>query len=643
LSKPLDSLEQIINDGAEMPGAGGVTDGDKRGMGQPSLRRRIAALFGVLADMFGSDGLILRAGKLGALAAMRSPDLAMRVLALQKIIMEDPTLDDKPGKEALQQCLTELEEEVADQLARRSLEEDLERRVAERMQQRHEEYMLDMKRQILKDDSGPETEETRRKMEQLRRLETKSLSRSAMEVLKPRSYGEVVGQDKAITSLVAKIASPYPQHVLLYGPPGVGKTTVARLVLEEARRLPHTPFAGDAPFVEVDGATLRWDPREVTNPLLGSVHDPIYQGAKRDLAEDGIPEPKLGLATEAHGGILFIDEVGEMDPLLQGKLLKVLEEKRVTFDSSYYDPADPRVPEYVRQLFEAGAPADFILIGATTRMPDELSPALRSRCAEVFFAPLTPEHIKQIVTQAVDRLDVRLEAGVAATIAEFTREGRKATQLLADAYGLALYRSRSEILVADVLEVAQSARLSPLSEEKAKTTPEQGRVFGLGVAGYTGGVIEIEAAAFPAREAGKGTVRFNDAAGKMARDSVFNAMTVARAVTGLDPAEYDLHVNIVGGGLIDGPSAGAGIVIALVSALLHKPVHQDVAVTGEISLSGKVRAVGGINEKIFGALTAGMRKVVLPSENKKETPSDLKAIEVVFADTLEDMLSHVMA
>lgn len=81
------------------------------------------------------------------------------------------------------------------------------------------------------------------------------------------------------------------------------------------------------------GTTLRWDPREVTNPLLGSMHDPIYQGAKKGLSESGVPESKLGLVTEAHGGVLFIDEIDEMDPMLQNKLLKVLEDKRVYFGS----------------------------------------------------------------------------------------------------------------------------------------------------------------------------------------------------------------------------------------------------------------------------------------------------------------------
>ena len=86
-----------------------------------------------------------------------------------------------------------------------------------------------------------------------------------------------------------------------------------------------------------------------------------------------------------------------MDPILQNKLLKVLEDKRVYFDSSYYDPNDPQVPKYIRKLFEEGAPADFVLIGATTRDPSEINPALRSRCAEVFFDPLGREEIEQIV------------------------------------------------------------------------------------------------------------------------------------------------------------------------------------------------------------------------------------------------------
>ena len=165
---------------------------------------------------------------------------------------------------------------------------------------------------------------------------------------------------------------------------------------------------------------------------------------KKDLADTGIPEPKLGLVSDAHGGVLVIDEIGEMDPMLLHKLLKVLEDKRVYFESSYYDPYDENVPQYIKQLFEKGAPADFVLIGATTRSPEELSPALRSRCGEVFFEPLTPQDIKQIVKNGATKLEIEYDPSVPDIIAEYTIEGRKANNILADAYGLALYRRETD-------------------------------------------------------------------------------------------------------------------------------------------------------------------------------------------------------
>ena len=101
-----------------------------------------------------------------------------------------------------------------------------------------------------------------------------------MEAVRPKQLDRIVGQERAVEAMRSKLASVYPQHVLLYGPPGVGKTTAARIILEEAKKLPFTPFEADAPFVETDGTTLRWDARDMTNPLIGSVHDPIYQGAR---------------------------------------------------------------------------------------------------------------------------------------------------------------------------------------------------------------------------------------------------------------------------------------------------------------------------------------------------------------------------
>ena len=618
--------------------------------GDEQLMRQVMSMFGILSDLYGPDKLVLKAGKLDALDLMRSSRIEDRILALERLVFEDPTIDKVRKPDEYETVLSDIEDEIADTIARRRVEDKIEKRISDRMQQRHEDYVNEIKMQILKEDSGPDTPETLRKLEELEELEARQLARSAMEIIRPAAMSEIVGQDRAVRALLAKVASPFPQHVILYGPPGVGKTTAARLALEEAKKVKLAPFAADARFVEVDGTTLRWDPREVTNPLLGSVHDPIYQGAKRDLAEGGVPEPKLGLVTDAHGGVLFIDEIGEMDPILLNKLLKVMEDKRVAFDSSYYDPADPNVPKYIKRLFEQGAPADFVLIGATTRDPDDLSPALRSRTAEVFFEPLTQKHIQEIVRNAAAKLGVKVDPDIPAIVSDYTIEGRKATSLLVDAYGLALFRRVQSdgagaggvtITRDDLEETIRLGRLSPYVHARATQTSEVGKVFGLGVAGFLGSVIEIEAVTFPAREDAKGAIRFNDTAGSMAKDSVFNAASVFRRITGQDLADYDVHVNVVGGGDIDGPSAGTAVLLAILSSIYSCPIRQDVAVTGELSIQGKVREVGGIFEKIYGARQAGICKVIMPAENAKDVPDDITGTEVVPVASVSEAFAHV--
>jgi ATP-dependent Lon protease len=614
--------------------------------GDDGVRRHVEVLYELLASTIGSEKLVLRAGKLDALKLMRSSQLPERILALQRLVFENPTLDRPPAQAKYRAALAEIEDRIADVIAQRTVEENLERRVNAKMSARHQEYLKELRLEVLREDGGPETPATQAKLAELVALDERGLATSALALLRPRALAEVVGQTDAITSLLAKISSPYPQHVILYGPPGVGKTTVARLALEVAKTRGYTPFAADAPFVEASGATLRWDPRETTNPLLGSVHDPIYQGSRREFAESGIPEPKLGLVTKAHGGVLFIDEIGEMDALLQTKLLKVLEDKRFMFESSYFDENDPSVPEYVRKLFREGAPADFVMIGATTRDPSEIDAAIRSRCAEVYFEPLTEPQIREIVGGAAKRLGAKVGRRVADLIGSYTIEGRKAVQILADAYGHALDRNAraatgrkppsTTILEADVELVAQTSRLVRHTPVKARRAREIGKTYGLGVAQHVGSLIEIEAIAFPAAARRKGSVRFNETAGSMARDSVFNAAAVIRARTGIDPLDYDLHINIVGGGNIDGPSAGLAIFLALYSALTKTPLPQDVAITGEVSIQGKVRAVGGVVEKLYAARQAGMRAMLLPRENRSEVATSALGLELIPLASVDD-------
>jgi ATP-dependent Lon protease len=229
-------------------------------------------------------------------------------------------------------------------------------------------------------------------------------------------------------------------------------------------------------------------------------------------------------------------------------------------------------------------------------------------------------------------------------------EGRKAVQIVADAHGHALYRERDRktslngkpplvtIAEEDVSLVVQSGRLVPHTPVRARKAREIGKAFGLGVTHHIGSLIEVEAVAFPAPEKRKGSIRFNETAGTMARDSVFNAGSNVRSLIGIDPLDYDLHVNVVGGGNIDGPSAGLAIFLALYSALTKTRLPQDVAITGELSISGKVRPVGGIVEKVYAARQAGMRLVLIPKENEREVERSFGPLEIEPIGTIDEAL-----
>lgn len=245
---------------------------------------------------------------------------------------------------------------------------------------------------LLRQQQGSKTavdRESRREMEKLRRLKSIALTEPLSEICRPKALQEIVGQTDGLRALRAALCGANPQHVLIYGPPGVGKTAAARVVLEEAKKNPLSPFAADAAFVEVDATTARFDERGIADPLLGSVHDPIYQGAG-PLGVAGIPQPKPGAVTKAHGGVLFIDEIGELHPIQLNKLLKVLEDRRVFLDSAYYSSEDTNIPAHIHDIFKTDcqrisgwwghhAPAGGAAACAALPLPGDLFPQSDSR------------------------------------------------------------------------------------------------------------------------------------------------------------------------------------------------------------------------------------------------------------------------
>ena len=492
--------------------------------------------------------------------------------------------------------------------------------------------------------------ESHKEIEKLRKLREIKLTEPLSEKTRPSTLDDIVGQEQGLKALRAALCGPNPQHIIIYGPPGVGKTAAARVVLEEAKRVHVSPFNSDAKFIEVDASTLRFDERGIADPLIGSVHDPIYQGAGA-YGVAGIPQPKPGAVTKAHGGVLFLDEIGELHPIQMNKLLKVLEDRKVFLESSYYSSEDTNIPSHIHEIFQKGLPADFRLVGATTRTAEDISPALRSRCAEIYFRPLYPNEIAVIAKKASLKGGFRIENTVDELISKYAQNGRDAVNIIQMAGGIALVESRNTILRKDIEWVIEFGHYSPRIDKKACAAEQIGCMNGLAVLGTSAGmVIDIEVSAIRAKS-GKGIIKITgiveeeeiDSRGhkiKMigsAKTSVENALTVLKRYLDVDCKQYDIHLNFPGGVPIDGPSAGIAIAVALYSAIMNIPINGDLAMTGELSIRGKVKPVGGVTIKLEAAKQAGIKKVIIPKENWQELYNDI-GISVIPVDNIGEVL-----
>ncbi|MFW2499691.1 ATP-dependent protease LonB [Clostridium diolis] len=493
--------------------------------------------------------------------------------------------------------------------------------------------------------------ENTKELNNLNRLRQISLSKPLTEKSRPSSFDEVIGQEKGIKALKAALCGPNPQHVIIYGPPGVGKTAAARLVLEEARKSKLSPFTEKSKFVELDATTLRFDERGIADPLIGSVHDPIYQGAG-SLGIAGIPQPKAGAVTKAHGGVLFLDEIGELHPIELNKLLKVLEDRKVFLDSSYYSSEDTNMPKYIKEVFDNGLPADFRLIGATTRAPHEIIPAIRSRCVEIFFRALLPEEIEKIAENCVNKVGLQISKDGVEEVSKYCTNGREVINLIQLASGIAINEDRSEITLDDIKWVLENGQYNKIISNKIPSQSRVGVVNGLAVYGANIGMLmplEVSCKKVTGR---RGELKItgiveeeeitnNNKKIKMkstAFASVQNVLTVLDNLFDLSTDRYDIHVNISGGIPVDGPSAGISIATAIYSAITKQKINRFVAMTGEISILGSVKAIGGVKAKISAAFKAGAKKVIIPQENYDESLHEICEIEIIPVTNFKEVI-----
>ncbi len=431
----------------------------------------------------------------------------------------------------------------------------------------------------------------------------------------------------AVLSLVSEMKGPV---LCLVGPPGVGKTSLGRSIARAlGRKFVRVSLGGVRDEAEIRGHRRTY---------IGSLPGRIVQG----LRQAGSSNP-----------VFLLDEIdklardGHGDPT--AALLEVLDPEQNTGFRDHY--------------LELEIDLSRVLFLATANTLSGIPVALRDRM-EVIRIPGYLETEKQAIARAfllpsqlrrhgIDPSDIELpDSALSGIIREHTREAgvRELDRVLARlARKLARRRAAGD-----------DDPLRPLTPPELRTLlgppphPESARMLedrigiatGLAWTSAGGETLDVEVAVVP----GNGQIRLTGTLGDVMKESAIAAFTFARSrarLLGLRPdfhREVDIHIHIPEGATPkDGPSAGITIATALVSALTGAPVRSGVALTGEITLRGRILPVGGIREKTVAALRVGVRTVVLPAGNRNELerlpPEVRNGLSIRCAEQMDEVLA----
>ena len=433
----------------------------------------------------------------------------------------------------------------------------------------------------------------------------------------------------AVQKQVGKLKGPI---LCFVGPPGTGKTSIGQSIARALGRK----------FIRVSLGGLR-DEAEIRG------HRRTYVGALPGRIIQGIHNSK------AKNPVFMLDEIDKVGMDFRGDpsaaLLEALDPRQNHAFSDHY--------------LEVPFDLSDVLFVATANTLDTIPPALRDRLEVIEFPGYSEEEKfriaknflldklykdhglkkRSLVFQDSALMDVvqkhTREAGVRDLERQLATIIRKVTKKLVESP-----TTKSITITKDAIH----KYLGPVkyTHQLAETKDEVGVVTGLGWTPVGGEVFFIEVAKMP----GKGKLILTGQLGNVMKESAQAALSFARAYAAKkgvkeDFTKIDIHIHVPAGAIRkDGPSAGTAITTALVSLLLGKSARKDVAMTGEVTLRGKVMEIGGLKEKVLAAHRAGIKTVIAPVENKKDIddipPEVKKDLKFVFVKTMDDVLKTAL-
>jgi ATP-dependent Lon protease len=457
--------------------------------------------------------------------------------------------------------------------------------------------------------------------------------RHTKEVLDADHSGLEKVKDRVLEFLAVRKLNPDVKGPILcfLGPPGVGKTSLAKSIANSlGRKFVRVSLGGMRDEAEIRGHRRTY---------IGALPGQVIQGLRR---------------AESKNPVFILDEIDKLGSDFRGDpasaLLEVLDpEQNNTFRDHYLD-----VPFDLSE----------VLFLTTANVLDPIPPPLRDRMEVLELAGYTEEeklkiafeHLiaKQVTNHGLTPEQIEFtEAAVHTVIRGYTREaGVRNLEREIGALCRKVARRRAEgddtkvVITPDVVAQMLGAPTF-LDEEIENRTKDPGVAVGLAWTPAGGEVLFVEAS----RMQGGGSLTLTGHLGDVMKESARTALSWFRAHAaryGVDPAFYkdaELHLHVPSGAIPkDGPSAGVTMVTALASELTGRPVRGDLAMTGEITLSGRVLPVGGIKEKVLAARRHGINEVIIPRQNEKNIKEDLseelrRELTIHYATHMEEVLA----